>query len=86
MATVRDWAKYQLLRDLIAEALEEAGIEDNKAVSFVISPALDQVYATAEPWWDDETLNMALSANWFFESAASSEDALEIADKYFDLR
>ena len=86
MATVRDWTNYQLLRDLIAEALEEAGIEDNKAVSLVISPALDKVYATTEARWDDEILNMALSADWFFESAASHEDAIQIADKYFDLR
>ena len=93
MATIGDWTRYRLLRDLIAEAIDEAwadeGYEDcdaPEAFNVVISPDLQSVYATTEPWWDDERLNMALSENWFFESATSYEDALNIADKYFDLR
>ena len=93
MATVSDWSRYRQLRDLIAQAIDEAWDNEEwgdgempETFNVVISPTLDRAYATSLPWWDDETLNMALSENWFFESATSYEDALNIADKYFDLR
>lgn len=92
MATVSDWAKYRQLRNLISQAVDEAWDNEEwgdgempETFNVVISPTLDRAYATSLPWWDDERLNMALSENWFFESATSYEDALNIADKYFDL-
>lgn len=82
-----------MLRDVISKAIEEMWDEEDwgdcdAPVEFniLISPTLDRAYATTEPWWDDERMNMALSENWFFESATSYEDALNIADLYFDLR
>ena len=85
MASSKVWLKREQLRSLIASALDEIGYEGG-FVSVAVSPNLDEVYATTHPSWDDERLDMALSENWFFESATSYEDALNIADKYFDLR
>lgn len=85
MASSKIWFRYQLLKDLIASALDEIGYEDG-FVSVAISPNLDEVYATTESWRDDCVLNEKLSDGWSLESADTAEELIERADFYFDLR
>lgn len=85
MASSKIWFRYQLLKDLIASALDEIGYEDG-FVSVAISPNLDEVYATTESWRDDCVLNEKLSDGWSLESADTAEELIERADLYFDLR
>lgn len=93
MATVSDWSRYRQLRDLIAQAIDEAWDNEEwgdgempETFNVVISPTLDKAYATSLPWWDDEVLSEKISEGWFLESADTAEELIERADLYFDLR
>ena len=85
MASSKVWFRYQLLKDLIASALDEIGY-DGGIVSVAVSPNLDEVYATTKSWRDDCVLNEKLSEGWSLESADTAEELIERADLYFDLR
>lgn len=78
MATRVDWARYQMLRDLIVEAQDDfyGDAEDWQPAYMGISPELDEVVIE-----DDVAL---IPAGWFIEQACM--DADEIVTQYFDLR
>lgn len=87
MAKIKEWTRYQLLKDLIASAVEKLDdFVDGEGVTAAISPTLDEVYATTHPWWDDEVLSEKISDGWSLESADTAEELIERADLYFDLR
>lgn len=87
MASSKIWLRHQLLKDLIASAVEELDdYVDGEGVTVAISPTLDEVYATTHPWWDDEVLSEKISEGWSLESADTAEELIERADLYFDLR
>ena len=87
MASSKEWTRYQLLKDLIASAVEELDdYVEGEGVTAAISPTLDEVYATTHPSWDDEVLSEKISEGWFLESADTAEELIERADLYFDLR
>ena len=85
MAKTSDWQRYQMLRNIINSALEDIDAEEGDTVTLAISPDLSEVCAnvgTTPPFEDgDEDFD-----GWFIETAYSYEEALSVADKYFDLR
>lgn len=87
-STQSQWALYHQLRDLICEALDEIEAPDEweTPVTICISPSLDEVYATFEPWWEDERLADIVGTDWNIETASDEEEALELANNYVDLR
>ena len=91
MANSVVWAQYYALKDLIAQAVDDA-VEDNEGwpegevLTIAISPDLENVVASFLPWWDDERFANTISEDWHIEHASSVEDADEIAQLYFDLR
>ena len=74
------------LRDLIVRAIDEelnaAEVTPDQAgeITVYISPNLDEVQVYLDGRGNDEL------EGWFVESAYTYEDALYIADKYFDIR
>lgn len=84
MASSKVWFRYQLLKDLIASALDEIGYEGGLVIA-AISPNLDEVYATTDLFGDDK-LDEKISSGWSLESADTAEELIERADLYFDLR
>lgn len=86
MAQASEWQRYHMLRDLIASAIEDA-VSDNDyewydgAITIAISPDLMEVRAGFAPWWE-----LGDCDGWNIETATSLEDAIGIADLYFDLR
>lgn len=87
MAKSKEWTRYQLLKDLIASAVEELDdYVDGEGVTVAISPTLNEVYATVHPWWDDEVLSEKISDGWALESADTVEELMRKAGFYFDLR
>ena len=87
MAKIKEWTRYQLLKELIASAVEELDdFVDGEGVTVAISPTLAEVYATTHPWWDDEVLSEKISEGWSLESADTAEELIHRADFYFDLR
>lgn len=89
MAQISEHQRWRVLRDLIEKAIEEiepeGGIIED-AIEICISPDLSEVYATTMPWWEDERLANIIGSDWHIETATNYEDALDIADLYFDLR
>ena len=90
MAHVSEWQRYNTLRNLIFDAVEEANDntpEDERCetIYLAISPDLSEVYATYKAWWDDDRLSDANDNGWFIEDA-SADDPASIAELYFDLR
>lgn len=87
MAKISEHTRHQLLKELIASAVEELDdFVDGEGVTVAISPTLDEVYATTHPWWDDEVLSEKISEGWSLESADTAEELIRRADFYFDLR
>lgn len=82
-----DWAAYLRLRDRIADAIAVAipNYHDGDELSVFISPDLDEVEAGLGAWWDDRD-DETIPEDWYKENVASLEDAVNLADKYFDLR
>lgn len=73
-----DWARYHMLRDLIAEAQDEfyGDAEDWQPAYMGISPDLDDVVIS-----DDVA---QIPVGWHLEQACM--DAEDIANMYFDFR
>lgn len=73
-----DWARYHMLRDLIAEAQDEfyGDAEDWQPAYMGISPDLDDVVIS-----DDVA---QIPVGWYLEQACM--DAEDIANMYFDFR
>ncbi len=89
MATRTDWARYQMLRDLIAEAIEEAWDDDNESPDeylIAISKDLDEVHVLLDGETEEVWQFLREYDGWNIESATSYDDACEVADMYFDLR
>lgn len=79
--------KRQDLRELIAYAIDEelnaGGFEPGDVVGEItvyISPSLDEVQVYLGGGFNDEL------EGWFVDSAYTYKDALDIADKFFDIR
>lgn len=84
-----DWARYQMLRDLIAEAIEEAWDDDNESPDeylIAISKDLDEVHVLLDGETEEVWEFLREYDGWNIESATSYEDACGVADMYFDLR
>ena len=89
MATRTDWARYQMLRDLIASAIEEALDDDNESPDeylIAISKDLDEVHVLLDGETEEVWEFLREYDGWNIESATSYEDACGVADMYFDLR
>ena len=90
MATRTDWARYNCLRALIADAIEEAWDDDNDESPdeylIAISPDLDEVHVLLDGETEDVWEFLREYDGWHIESATSYDDACEVADMYFDLR
>lgn len=89
MAKTSTWAKYTALRQTIASAIEDVWDNDNENpydYLLAISPDLDEVEALLD---GDEVEVWAFlrdHQDWHIESATNYEDAINVADLYFDLR
>lgn len=89
MATRTDWARHQMLRDLIASAIEEAWDDDNESPDeylIAISKDLDEVHVLLDGETEEVWEFLREYDGWNIESATSYEDACGVADMYFDLR
>lgn len=89
MATRTDWARYQMLRDLIASAIEEAWDDDNESPDeylIAISKDLDEVHVLLDGETEEVWQFLREYDGWNIESATSYDDACGVADMYFDLR
>lgn len=89
MATRTDCARYQMLRDLIASAIEEAWDDDNESPDeylIAISKDLDEVHVLLDGETEEVWEFLREYDGWHIESATSYDDACEVADMYFDLR
>lgn len=89
MATRTDWARYQMLRDLISDAIEEAWDDDNESPDeylIAISKDLDEVHVLLDGETEEVWEFLREYDGWNIESATSYEDACGVADMYFDLR
>lgn len=93
MARRNEWAKYQSLRDTIEDAICDAmcDFEDDDQYTpedYLIFISRDLENAVCFLDADDAT-QFALIQNydeWFCETATNYEDAINVADNYFDLR
>ena len=84
-----DWARYNCLRALIAEAIEDAWDDDNESPDeylIAISPDLDEVHVLLDGETEEVWKFLREYDGWHIESATSYDDACEVADMYFDLR
>lgn len=89
MATRTDWARYQMLRDLVAEAIEDAWDDENENPDeylIAISPDLDEVHVLLDGETEEVWKFLREYDGWHIESATSYDDAREVSDMYFDLR
>lgn len=87
--TRTDWARYLMLRDLIAESIEDAWDDDNESPDeylIAISPDLDEVHVLLDGETEEVWRFLREYDGWNIESATSYDDAFEVADMYFDLR
>lgn len=89
MAKISEWVKHHHLQECIANAIEDAlyGDEGFEPTSYTIaiSPGLDEVAVCLD---EDslEFITQYAGAGWSIESATNYEDAIAVADMYFDLR
>ena len=90
MARVSDWEKHRQLEHLIREAIscdmEDQGLqeEDIVFIDLMISEDLDCVFAYVNV--DASSIDYPAFEEWTHERAYSYDDAVRIADYYFDLR
>lgn len=89
MARTNEWLKYQMLvskiEDAISDAMTDGEYGDCDApyeYTIFISPDLDKVVVCLDDDWNWEVA----SQGWFVESATNYEDAVGVAENYFDLR
>ena len=90
MATSKDWAEYKSLVNAIADAIDSAcenGLDENKGkIVLAISPDLDDVQCILDGSSFEVIEFLSRHNGWHIESATNYEDAVRIADLYFDLR
>lgn len=88
MAQASEWQKYQLLRSTIISALEEVGAEEDDFMVMAVSPDLDKVEILLARDMKDGDMAEFIKAHdgWNIESPTSTEDAIGIADLYYDPR
>lgn len=89
MAKTSTWAKYTALRQTIASAIEDVWDNDNENpydYLLAISPDLDEVEALLDGETEDVWRFLRDHQDWNIESATNYEDAINVADLYFDLR
>lgn len=89
MARTIEWVKYQLLQAKINEAIEDAMADAEYGdcdapleYAIFISPDLENVVVCLDGDWDWELER----DGWFVETATNYDDAVEVAEKFFDLR
>lgn len=88
MAKASEWQRYNMLRSTIESALEEAGAEENDFMVMAISPDLDEVEILLARDMEDGDMVKFIKEHegWNIESPTGTEDAIGIADLYFDPR
>ena len=92
MAKADNWSAWRILRGLIMEEIESAMYgcyepdEDPNEIVLAINPALDEVDCIVDPSSTEVLDFIAQHDGWHIESETNYEDAIEVADKYFDLR
>lgn len=88
MARVSEWQRYNLLRSTIESALEEVGAEEDDFMVMAISPDLDEVEILLARDMEEGDMAEFIKEHegWNIEAPTSMEDAIGIADFYFDLR
>lgn len=90
MARINEFIKRDQLRKLIADAIQEdlndRGLteDDIQWVYFMVSPGLDEVFAWVNIKQND--IDKLSFDGWELEYAESIEQAITIAEFYFDLR
>ena len=90
MAKISNYTRWQYLRELIEDAIEETLLDeeidesDVEDVILMISPTLEEVYAYVNT--DESTIDKMAFPDWHMETADSIEGAVAVADYYFDLR
>ena len=82
MARASEWRRCELLKDLIAEAVEELG--EYCRMTLAIAPDLQTVIAkkTGTPWEE----GFVPGEDWHIEHANGAEEADMLVEYYFDLR
>lgn len=88
MAKVSEWQRYNMLRSTIESVLEEVGAEEDDFMVMAISPDLDKVEILLARDMEDGDMAEFIKEHegWNIESPTSTEDAIGIANLYFDLR
>ena len=91
MARRTEWQDYLALRSLIesaiGEALDNADADYFEVYTFAISPDLSEVVCYNDESEDETEMQfIERHKGWNIESAVSFEDALDIANLYFDIR
>lgn len=75
--------KYRALQDAINRALEDAckdaGTDNPVNILFAVSPDLSEAVCSLSGSID-------APAGWYVEEAENEAEALEVADRFFDLR
>lgn len=90
MARLTEWQMYQNLKGLIETAISDACADYDDCdvpleYNIAISPNLDEVIVVV----DDDSALFSLIAehrDWFIETATNYDDAVDVAEKFFDLR
>ena len=82
MASKAEWLRYHLLRELIAEAVED--FDEYCRMTIAIAPDLETVVVklTGKPWEE----GFVPGEDWHIEHANGAEEAIGLAEYYFDLR
>lgn len=89
MAKISEWSRYQLLKDLIEKAIEDAvyGYKDEVWHYLIfISDDLSEVVCFVNQSDAEQAALIEDYLDWHVETATNYEDAVEIAQNYFDLR
>ena len=91
MARASEWRRYQLLKDLIARAIEDASwngsdMDAPEEYLLFISEGLDEVVCFIDQSPAQELALIEEYDGWHVESATCYEDAVNVAELYFDIR
>ena len=91
MARASEWQRYELLRNLIATAIEDASwngsdMDAPEEYLLFISEGLDEVVCYIDQAPEQELALIEEYDGWHVETATSYEDAIDVANMYFDLR
>ena len=91
MARASEWQRYQLLKGLIETAIEDAswnGSDTDAPEEYLlfISQGLDEVVCFIDQSPEQELALIEEYDGWHVETATCYEDAVSVAELYFDLR